>query len=160
MKKSEVIAIANSPAACKSQCSPLEEPSTFNPHHFPGLHQLPRTKQTAGRPGRRNKFRKWTQTCCRFRQPLLYESPLALTPSKSPRNERNILCQTEDTLLGWRNGRRVRLRGVWGNLWGFESPPEHPFSPDFGISLRLREPLTIDHPGRLIKGRRLRFFSC
>ncbi len=34
-------------------------------------------------------------------------------------------CLYEDTQLGWRNGRRVRLRGAWGNLWGFESPPEH-----------------------------------
>ena len=59
--------------------------------------------------------------------PLLGNSPLALTSSISPRNERKALFHTGDTQLGWRNGRRVRLRGVWGNLWGFESPPEHHF---------------------------------
>ena len=60
--------------------------------------------------------------------PLLGSCPLALTSSISLRNERKALFHTGDTLLGWRNGRRVRLRGVWGNLWGFESPPEHHFS--------------------------------
>ena len=30
-------------------------------------------------------------------------------------------------VLGWWNGRHACLRGMWGNPWGFESPPEHHF---------------------------------
>ncbi len=71
----------------------------------------------------------FAQSSCTRGHPLLGSGPLALTSSISPRNERKALFHTGDTLLGWRNGRRVRLRGVWGNLWGFESPPEHHFFP-------------------------------
>ncbi len=69
----------------------------------------------------------FAQSSCTMGHPLLGSGPLALTSSISLRNERKALFHTGDTLLGWRNGRRVRLRGVWGNLWGFESPPEHHF---------------------------------
>ena len=64
--------------------------------------------------------------------PLARSAGLCLVTVRSLRqpqsrlcHERKTLFHTGDTLLGWRNGRRVRLRGAWGNLWGFESPPEH-----------------------------------
>ena len=56
---------------------------------------------------------------------MLGSGPLALTPLNYVFAMSGKPCSSKDTQLGWRNGRRVRLRGAWGNLWGFESPPEH-----------------------------------
>jgi hypothetical protein len=37
----------------------------------------------------------------------------------------NIERHTSNLSLTWRNGRRVRLRTVWGNPWRFDSSREH-----------------------------------
>ena len=42
-----------------------------------------------------------------------------------PAVRRQISRASEVPLLGWWNGRHVRLRGVCRKAWGFKSPPEH-----------------------------------